>query len=318
MSGLSSFLFNGQPPPSVTSTQGSSTQLPQWYTNYFQNILGQAQAVANQPFPAYTGELVAPASQLQNAAYGAANSMNLPQLGQAQYAYGNGLVGQGQSTINGALSQLTNPGAISSGINSYMSPYLSDVTNQIATLGARNLTQNLLPSVNSTFIGSGQFGSGAHGYFTQQALQNENESVLNQQAQALESGYQNAASNFLTGVNQQVGAGQALGQLGNTEGALGQLINSSGINGISALSQLGAEQQGTQQNLDTALYNQFQNQVGYPRLNTAYLESALTGGQVPTTTTSVAASPGSNYQPSGLSQLSGLASGIGALSKLFG
>lgn len=96
---------------------------------------------------------------------------------------------------------------------SYMSPYTSAVTDRIAQLGQRNLTENLLPAVNKTFTGSGQFGSSRNADFTNRAVRDANESILGQQAQALESGYQTAANIYGQDASRALQGGLGLGQL---------------------------------------------------------------------------------------------------------
>ena len=154
---------------------------------------------------------------------------------------GQGYVGQGIDQLNPASQdvnagmQMTGQGyqgaadvaGLGGGVNngafsSYMNPYNTNVTNAIANLGQRNLTQNLLPQVNDTFIGAGQFGSNRNSDFTQRAVQNANESILNQQAQALQSGYNSSMANYLQGQGQQLQAGQQMTQAGQAAGALGQ------------------------------------------------------------------------------------------------
>jgi hypothetical protein len=69
--------------------------------------------------------------------------------------------------------------------------------------------------------------------------------------------------------------------------------------------------------LDQA-YQDFMNQREYDRSNIAFLNAAVRGMTVPTSTTTTSTGPASVYQPSPLSQFgSALASGYG-LSKMFG
>lgn len=90
-----------------------------------------------------------------------------------------------------AASPYANAAAQSSANNvqSYMNPYNEGVTDRIAQLGARNLSENLLPSVSDAFIRAGSFGGSRMGEFGSRALRDTQESVLAQQAQALQQGY---------------------------------------------------------------------------------------------------------------------------------
>ena len=107
-------------------------------------------------------------------------------------------------------------------------------------------------------------------------------------------------------------------QSGQAMGALGQQTQQMGLQNIGALEAAGAgQQQQTQRSLDQA-YQDFLNQREYDRNNIAFLNAAVRGMTVPTSTTSTSTGPASVYQPSPLSQFgSALASGYG-LSKMFG
>lgn len=121
-----------------------------------------------------------------------------------------GTFGQGQSQINSASGAINNMGGalVKAGsyldpaaqymtrgtdgsefsadkMSQYMNPYTDGVTKEIARLGARNLNENLLPGVNSTFTGSGQFGSSRNMDFTNRAVRDTNEAVLGQQTKVL-------------------------------------------------------------------------------------------------------------------------------------
>ncbi len=113
---------------------------------------------------------------------------------------------------------------------SYMNPYNSAVTDRIAQLGQQNLTENILPSISDQFINSGQFGSPQMGTVTSRAIRDLNQTVLGQQAQALESGYTQGQNTFESDQARQA-------QLAGTAGGLGQA------------------QQGIEQNAGTALGN---------------------------------------------------------------
>lgn len=127
-------------------------------------------------------------------------------------------------------------------IGQYMNPYTQNITDQMAKLGARNLSENLLPAVSDQFVRAGQFGGSRMGEFGSRALRDTQEAVLNQQAQALQSGYGQALeasqadlarqaqlagtagsiagadlSRILQGASQYGNLGQTAGQLTSTQ-----------------------------------------------------------------------------------------------------
>jgi hypothetical protein len=122
---------------------------------------------------------------------------------------------------------------------------------------------------------------------------------------------------------QQLQAAQQMGTLSNQDfarqlqsgqamGALGQQTQQMGIQNIGALEAAGAgQQQQTQRSLDQA-YQDFLNQRDYDRGNIGFLNAAVRGMQVPTSTSTESTGPASVYQPSPLSQFgSALATGYG-------
>jgi hypothetical protein len=123
-------------------------------------------------------------------------------------------------------------------VGEYMSPYQQGVLDLIAKQGARNLQENILPSVSDAFIRAGQFGSSRMGEAGSRAMRDTQEAILNAQAQAAQQGYGQAlqaAQNDLTrqaGLAGTVGSisgadlsrilsgGAQYGQLGQTAGQL--------------------------------------------------------------------------------------------------
>lgn len=142
--------------------------------------------------------------------------------------------------LNAANQQSTN------NIQDYMNPYTQNVTDRIAQLGARNLSENLLPAVSDQFIRSGQFGSSRMGEFGSRALRDTQESVLGQQGQALQNGYTQALNTSQADLARQA-------SLANTAGGIAGTDYSRTLQGAQQLGNLG-QQVGTlgnqtQQNL---------------------------------------------------------------------
>lgn len=134
-----------------------------------------------------------------------------------------------------------------SDIGSYMNPYTSNVTDQIAKLGARNLSENLLPAVSDQFVRAGQFGGTRMGEFGSRALRDTQDSVLNQQSQALQAGYGQALNTAQADQSRQA---QLAGTAGNLTQAqqnamlnTGQAMSNAQLQGL-GLAQSGASQYG--------------------------------------------------------------------------
>lgn len=344
-------LFQGTP-QTATSYTTSSTETPKWLQDAIYNQIQWAQQTANTPFVKYSGDLVAGLTPEQQQAYQQVRANQgafMPQLQQAQAgtaelskAPGGLSAAQpyiqqaaGMSGLSAAQPYMQQAAATSpQDIQQFLNPYTEAVTNQIAKLGARNLTENLLPNVSDTFIRAGQFGSGRMGEFGSRALRDTQEAILNQQSQALQSGYGQALS-----AAQQEAARQA--QLASTAGGLtqqqqqllaslgsqaGQLTTSDLARQQSALQQMasmaqqgqamstadvaaleaaGQAQQAQQQRQLESQYQQFQLAQQYPKSQLDWLNAQIRGmaPSVPTTQTATGQTTGATYSPSPLSQL---------------
>lgn len=111
----------------------------------------------------------------------------------------------------------------------YMNPYTDGVTKEIARLGARNLNENLLPGVNSTFTGAGQFGSSRNMDFTNRAVRDTNESILGQQSKVLADAQAQALGLAQSASERNLTAGAQTGQLaGVAQGAAAGYGNQAG------------------------------------------------------------------------------------------
>jgi hypothetical protein len=422
--GILDFLFQGSPPSSVT-TYGETTQdLPTWYSDYTQGLISRANAIAAEPYQAYTNPRIAGLDPAQQSAYKAALGLEgqyAPTMTSALQAAQQGVAGSalneadpyfqqalgynpataasplfGEAATNirkqvGDTSNLAQPYLTQAsqltgqagqtglaGIQDYMNPYQQQVVDRIGELGARNLRENLLPQIQDRAIQAGQFGGSRQGEAIGRALRDTQESTLAQQAQALQSGYGQAAQQLAADKTRQLQAagqtaalgqaqaglesadlaryaqagsqlgalgqmtGQLAGQAGTQAlqvgqqtgalagqdltrqlqgaqqlGALGQQQAQLGLQNIGALEGAGAmQQQQAQRSLDQA-YADFLSQREYDRNNIAFLNAAIRGLEIPTSTSTSSTGPASVYQPSPLSQLAQGAASIYGFNKLF-
>lgn len=263
------FLFGSSPPASMTNTlSDTDTALPAWLQDLTRGIGAKATDIANQPYQTYDQPRLAEQSPLQQQA--------------ASMTQAN--VGAWQPNVQFASQQA--PGAV----QNYMNPYQSNVIDRMASLGQRNLTENLLPQVNSTFMGAGQFGSTRNADFTNRALRDTNESILGQQGQLLNQGYQQAIQNFQNDAT----------RLGN----LGQMQSQLGFQDAGMLDVLGKQQQQqTQKGLDIG-YQDFLQQRDYPKSQAEWLNNIIRGLDVSKTssTTQSAIDPNAYQTVSPLQQ----------------
>lgn len=252
----SDFLFGSTAPSVWTSPTWTNTSSPEWWQAASQGLIGKASSIAGQDYQPYTGPRVAGLTGMQTDAAGMATD-NAAGVNNTFDAANNNLTSAGNLFNQGDFSQ-------------FMSPYTSGVTDRIAELGARNLSENLLPAVNDTFTKAGQFGSSGNSDFTSRALRDTQDSILGQQATALESAQKDAMGNYQTAQQRQASTGAALGTLAGQE-------STTGINNANELNKFGLQQQQQDQtNLDTA-YGDFQNQQNYPTQQLQMLNSIIRG-----------------------------------------
>jgi len=297
------FLFQGTPPSDFTNVTDTNQSMPEWWQDAAQGLIAQSSAIAGQPYNPYPGPTVAPLDPLQNQAYNESTGYT-SQVNSALSDANNNIGAATQNGLNG-LNQ--------NSLNSYMNPYTSDVTNSIAQLGEQNLVNNLLPAVNSTFTGSGQFGSSQNANFTQQALLNEEQNVSQQQSAALQSGFNNAVGATETGNAQAIAGGTAQGNLATQTGQENRSQEA-------WQNELGGQNQQQAQNNLNAAQTAFNNQTNYPYEQANFLNGIIHGFQPSAQSTTTGTSPlnNSSNSLSGLSSVAGAgANAAGALSTLF-
>lgn len=279
-----SYLFGGSTPSTLTNTvTDMGTNLPAWLQEYTRGLAGQATAVAGEQYQPYT-------APTNSATYGEdagriAGFSPLQQQAQAAVQ-----ANQGSYQPYTQYASQTVPQAV----GSYMSPYTDSVVNRIAQLGQRNLTESLLPQVNSTFTGAGQFGSTRNAEFTNRALRDANESILGQQANALQTGYQNAQNAALQDLTRYSQLGALTQQLGYQDASMLDTIGQQ-------------QQQQTQQNMNLA-QTDFTNQRNYPKTQLSFLSDIIRGQPVQQSSYQAVTNPAATTQQ--LSPLAAAAQGF--------
>lgn len=244
-----------------TQTTYSASVVPQWYTNYAQQILSNQMAASQQPYQAYEGQRVAGFNPTQTQGFdmtkaaatshqpGMNTAMNATQntLGRSGFGVAQPMLGQAQNLMTGAADPtglnmaqpyLDKAGQTSvAGVNQYMNPFLENVVNRYGELGARTLREQLAPAISNKFISSGQLmgGAASSGMMTDtaRALRDVQEGVGQQQMQALAGGYSEALGASRADLERQAG-------LASTAGQLGQGQQNIMLNAGQGLGQLGA------------------------------------------------------------------------------
>lgn len=278
----------------AVGTSNVST-LSDWAGPYVTDMLGQAQAVAQQPYQVYQGPMTAGESGLQSNVFQGLGSLNFPgNLGQSfssgsayqppmmgQNAYAPGAIGTGAGAPMGGNTLGTGGNAPSqpTGIASqYMNPYLQSVLQPQLEELRRQSQINLQPGL-AKMTQSGGYGGGRQAIMESEA----NRNLLQQQNQAIGTGYANAYD-------------KAMGQFNTEQGQAKTLAD--------MMSQAGNQQRDIEQQGITADYNEFLAQRDYPQKMLQFQQSMLQGLPISTVYNQPAAQ-------SGIGQLSSTVGGLG-------
>lgn len=154
-----------------------------------------------------------------------------------------GQIGQGQTTLQqglGALSQVTpylqqaaqgysgastyNP----SELTQFLNPYTQQAAQATVSDLTRNLQEKILPEVNTTFTGAGQFGSSRNKEFEARAIRDTQEAAAKALAQANYGAYTSAQQAYSDWANKELQAAQGTAGLAGQQTSLGQAISGVG------------------------------------------------------------------------------------------
>jgi hypothetical protein len=284
MFNLFKFLFNpewltfnfgggGGGTPANTTSQVTTTSIPDYAKPYMEELLGKSQAFSETPYQAYGGQRVADFSPLQQ--QGFQNTANLGpanQIGMGTQVAGRAAMGSLNAGQN-YQQQATNPYAT----QAYMSPYIQnalapqmqEARRQSDITGMQNQGQAAM---------AGAFGGSRFGL--QEAERQRNLGTM--QNKIYGEGMQNAFDNAQK--SQQFGA--TLGLQGfnqanagaNTFNQLGQTQFNQQQGAIQSQMNAGKQQQDQQQQILTQQYQDFLTQRGYPQQQLAFMSDILRGG----------------------------------------
>ena len=229
--------------PIVGKQTGSESSLSNWAGDYVTDMLGKGQALANQPYQAYTGPLSAGQSTAQQAAFQGIGNLSVPtgQMGAAGF--------QPQKFTAQAAQDYMNPY-----LESALNPQIEEARRQaqITRLGdANRLTQ-----------------AGAYGGSRQAIMESElNRSLGQNLANITGQGYQTAYDKAMQQFNTEQSAAQ---QAQN-------LTNQYGLQALQNQANLGAQERAIQAEGIAADIAQFEEERDFPYKQTQYQQSLLQG-----------------------------------------
>ena len=220
---------------------GSESSLSNWAGPYVTNMLAQGQALANQPYQAYTGQLTAGTSPLQQQAFQGAAGLSTPtNMGgfNAQSFTGQGIAQQ------------------------YMNPYLQAALDpQLAE--ARRQSQITQTQNAGKLTGAGAYGGGRQAIMDAETQRNLATNLANITGQGYSTAYDKAMQQF--NVEQQA-AQQAQ-----------NLTNQYGFNVLGQQAGLGQTQRGIESEAVAAERAQFEEERLNPYKMVQFQQSLLSG-----------------------------------------
>lgn len=284
----SGFLFGNSTPGQFTGQTTDTATMPAWYQNALGQQISAASNILGQPYQAYQGQRLADLTPDQTAAQDmtrSAVSTANPYSTQAA----------GLQTAGSTFNQ--------DNFNNYLNPYTQDLNNSIAQQGMQNFNEQVAPTLQNSFIGSGMFGDSTHADMYEKALRDQQTSILNAQATNMSGDYNNAMSAYMQGQGNMLNAG-------NNLNSIGQNVYGNALSGASALAGIGAQNQAANQSSLDLAYNDYQNQLNYPTNQLNEMNSIIRG-YAPTADSTKTTNPLA-YQTS--NPLSGALSGLASLS----
>lgn len=134
-------IFQGSPLPSITTTDTTTTQGPDWYNNYLSQLAQPGTSLLGK-----TGDqLVAGLTPLQQSAItGAPTALTGYQP----------MMGAAAATATEAARGIT-----PEMIQSYLNPYTSNVVNEMERLTQQSMQRSMLPTLRGAFVSGGGLGS---------------------------------------------------------------------------------------------------------------------------------------------------------------
>jgi hypothetical protein len=229
------------------SQQTTSYDIPQYFKDIQERTLKKAEQLGQRPYQAYTGQMIAPLSALEQQSANVATQQLLPQTQQLRAI--------GEQRFTPTVAQ------------QYMNPYESQVIKG-AIGDVEEQYQQAQRALSATAVGAGAFGGTRFG--VERALGTERflDQVGDISSRLRQAGFESGAARFGADRASQLQAAQA--QLSGTAGA------------IQGLSTLGATSRGIEQAGLAEAYRDFIERREYPVEQVRQVVGALAGAPIRT------------------------------------
>lgn len=179
------------------------------------------------------------------------------------------LAGGAMNTAGAALANTVQPGAIASSMNTYMSPYISQVMNDsVARLRDRKAVD--LNTIGGNAAQSGAFGGSRHGLVEADTIDNYGRSEDELVARLLQQGFDTSAGLATTELGLQQSGANGLMNLGSSAFGMGQQATA-------GQQQAGSTQQQLLQAILSGASGQYDQYTGAPTNALSKILSSLSG-----------------------------------------
>ena len=228
--------------PLVGKATGKESSLSTWAGPYVTEMLGRGQALASQPWQAYTGPLTAGESAPEAAAFQGIGSLNVPTEQMGTFT-------PTSFTDTGIAQQYMNPF-----IQTALDPQIAEARRQAEiqrVANAGRLTQ------------AGAYGGSRQAIMESEADRNLLQNIAGITGQGYQTAYDRAAQQY--NVEQ------------DRERATPDAINKYGLSSLAAQANLGAKERDIEQQGIAADYKQFREERDFPYKQVQYMQSLLQG-----------------------------------------
>jgi len=281
---------------SAAPNSTTSSTLSAWAGPYVTNMLGKAQAVSNQPYALYGGDMTAGPSALQSKAFQGIGGLTLPSntTSYNPMQFSSGLPGTSASQPFGVGST-----------ESYMNPYLEQVLQPQLREARRQAEIDRINNA-SRMTKAGSYGGSRQAILEAELQRNLGTKVSDLTGKGYSDAFTNAQNQQFRTAQLGMDAQKATDASRQFGAGLGLDIGRFGLSSLDQMLRAGETERGIEQQGLTADYNEFARQRDYPMEQLKFQQSMLQG--MPLSTVQSTPNP-----VSGLQNAVGTAAGVASL-----
>jgi hypothetical protein len=285
-----------------TTTSTTQNILPAWWEQYTKNLLGKAEAATSRKYVPYADPNDPSNPSFARIAGFTPEQEKAFDLFERNMGSYQPYVNAATAAVNRGTGSFTDPGVA----GRYMNPYIQNVISGIGSTAARNLSENILPQINRTFVGGGTFGGSRSAEFTQRAIRDTQAQALSKQTEALADAYKSGVDLYGSEADRSLEGAKRYSEIGES-------AEEARLRELTGLESIGAKRQELGQKSADLRYKNFEEQRDYD-LNQAKELSGIGGTVSPSGPAStIRTEPGSSGLGSAIGTAATVVGAIGAL-----